>query len=157
MSGPSICSETKDNFKRPKLKKPTGIIIIDTSSYVHTHVCPIKSVSQLIFIKQLHLIQATRGRRFEQFLWQELYDEYMRQNDRLMNPSIEKSNSEYYEQFCKETPAVDEDAKAAAINQYPLYGTVAITLWNHTGDVTKDFKKRYSITRPVHDQTEQFG
>ncbi|XP_037806668.1 uncharacterized protein LOC119600485 [Lucilia sericata] len=119
----NIFSEMKDNYKSPKLKKPT----------------------------------ATRSRRFEQFLWQELYDEYIRHNERLMNPQIDKSNSEYYEEFCKDMPPVDEAAKEAVMNRYPLYCTTAITLWNHTGDITKDFKKRYSITRPVEDQIEQFG
>ncbi|XP_065368087.1 uncharacterized protein LOC135960672 [Calliphora vicina] len=116
-------SEMKDNYKSPKLKKPT----------------------------------ATRTRRFEQFLWQELYDEYIRHNERLMNPQIDKSNSEYYDEFCKDMPPVNEAAKEAVMNRHPLYCTTAITLWNQTGDITKDFKKRYSITRPVEDQIEQFG
>lgn len=74
-----------------------------------------------------------------------------------MNPEIDKIHSEYYEEFCKDLPPEDKAAKEAIINRYPLYCTTAITLWNQTGDITKDFKKRYSITRPVEDQTEQFG
>lgn len=54
-------------------------------------------------------------------------------------------------------PAEDEAAKEALMDRYPLYYTRAITLWNHNGDITKDFKKRYVITRPVYEQTEQFG
>lgn len=100
---------------------------------------------------------ATRSRQFEQFLWRELYDEYIRHNDRLMNAKIEKANTEYFDEFCKDMPPVDETAKEAVINRYPLYCTSAITLWNYNGDTTKDFKKRYSITRPVQEQNEQFG
>ena len=74
-----------------------------------------------------------------------------------MHPVIKKTQSEYYDQFCKDMPPVDEAAKEAVINRYPLYCTTAITLWNRSGDITKDFKKRYSITRPVHENTEQFG
>lgn len=54
-------------------------------------------------------------------------------------------------------PAEDHDVKEAQINRYPLYCTTAITLWNQNGDITKDFRKRYSITKPVQDNTEQFG
>ncbi|CAD7014622.1 unnamed protein product [Ceratitis capitata] len=99
----------------------------------------------------------TRARCYEQFLWQELYDEYIRYNDRLVNVKPEKANTEYFDEFCKKMPKEDMAEKESLINIYPLYSTNAITLWNNNGDVSKDFKKRYSITRPVQEQTEQFG
>ncbi|XP_013108137.1 uncharacterized protein LOC106087590 [Stomoxys calcitrans] len=99
----------------------------------------------------------TRSKRFEQFLWQELYDEYIRHNQRQTNIADDKAASEYFDEFCKNTPPQDVEAKEAFMNRYPLYCTTAITLWNQYGDVTKDFKKRYSITRPVEENTEQFG
>ncbi|XP_053966105.1 uncharacterized protein LOC129245863 [Anastrepha obliqua] len=101
--------------------------------------------------------KTTRARCYEQFLWQELYDEYIRYNDRLVNIKPDKANSEYFEEFCKKVPKEDIAKKERLINIYPLYSTSAITLWNNNGDITKDFKKRYTITRPVQEQTEQFG
>ncbi|XP_061397406.1 uncharacterized protein LOC133333091, partial [Musca vetustissima] len=99
----------------------------------------------------------TRSQRFEQFLWQEIYDEYIRHNERLANGDDDKATTEYFDEFCKDMPPEDMEAKEAIINRYPLYCTTAITLWNNDGDITKDFKKRYSITRPVAENTEQFG
>ncbi|XP_005176539.1 uncharacterized protein LOC101889106 [Musca domestica] len=118
-----ITSETKDNFKQPKLKRPP----------------------------------VTRTQRFEQFLWQEIYDEYIRHNERLTNVGDDNATTEYFDEFCKDMPTEDVAAKEAVINRYPLYCTTAITLWNTNGDITKDFKKRYSITRPVEENSEQFG
>lgn len=106
---------------------------------------------------QINLDAVTRSKRFEQFLWQELYEEYVRHNERLASRNDEKVATEYFDSFCKDMPAEDHDVKEALINHYPLYCTTAITLWNQNGDITKDFRKRYSITRPVQDNTEQFG
>ncbi|XP_075167057.1 uncharacterized protein LOC142239176 [Haematobia irritans] len=98
---------------------------------------------------------ATRSRRYEQFLWQEIYDEYIRNNQQSTDDKNEEATTEYFDEFCKNIPAQDAEVKEASINRYPLYATTAISLWNHKGD--KDFKKCYSITRPVQENTEQFG
>lgn len=74
-----------------------------------------------------------------------------------MNFVPEKPSTEYFDEYCKNVVAEDVNAAEELSNRYPLYSTSAITLWNHEGDITKDFKKRYLITRPVYCQTEQFG
>lgn len=75
----------------------------------------------------------------------------------MMHSPPEKANTEYFDEYCKNVVAEDVNTEEELTNRYPLYSTSAITLWNHNGDITKDFKKRYLITRPVECQTEQFG
>ncbi|XP_030387254.1 uncharacterized protein LOC115633889 [Scaptodrosophila lebanonensis] len=97
----------------------------------------------------------TRANRMEQFLWKEFYDEYIRQNS---IPMVEpKHSTEYNDQYCKEIPSDDVEKKEVLANKYPVYCTTAITLWNHEGDVTKTFKKKYSITRPIAECSEKFA
>ncbi|KAI9576674.1 hypothetical protein GQX74_010656 [Glossina fuscipes] len=67
------------------------------------------------------LKQKTRNKRYEQFLWQELYDEYIRQNERLFNTKSDPASTEYFDEFCKDMPAEDEAAKEALVDRYPLY------------------------------------
>lgn len=91
----------------------------------------------------------------EQYLWKEFLDEYNRQN--LVKVDLGPNHTEYFEQFCKDKPPEDEERLEVRINKYPLYCTTAITLWNHEGDVSKTFKVKYSVTRPLAECTEKFG
>lgn len=91
----------------------------------------------------------------KQFLWKELFDEYNRQN--LIKPDLGPDHTEYFEQFCKDKPQENEERLESRINKYPLYCTTAITVWNHEGDVSKNFKVKYSRTRPLAECTEKFG
>ncbi|XP_017077567.1 uncharacterized protein LOC108112256 [Drosophila eugracilis] len=97
----------------------------------------------------------TRENRMEQFLWQELFAEYNRQAS--IKVDLGEDRTEYYDQFCKDVPPKNEETEEVLINKYPLYCTAAVTLWNHDGDVTKTFKRKYSITRPINECTEKFA
>ncbi|XP_017125466.1 uncharacterized protein LOC108144836 [Drosophila elegans] len=97
----------------------------------------------------------TRENRMEQFLWQELFAEYNRQAS--VKVDLGEDRTEYYDQFCKDVPPKNEETEEVLINKYPLYCTTAVTLWNHDGDMTKTFKRKYSITKPIHECTEKFA
>ncbi|XP_034102587.1 uncharacterized protein LOC117567010 [Drosophila albomicans] len=97
----------------------------------------------------------TRANRMEQFLWQEFFDEYKRQSS--VKPDLGPDHTEYFVQYCKDKPVEDEERMEVRVNKYPLYCTSAITVWNHDGDVTKTFKTKYSITRPLAECSEKFG
>lgn len=83
----------------------------------------------------------------EQFLWQELFAEYNRQASAQVD--LGEDRTEYYDQFCKDVPPKNEETEEVLVNKYPLYCTTAVTVWNHEGDFTKTFKRKYSITRPI--------
>ncbi|EDV36970.1 uncharacterized protein Dana_GF13224 [Drosophila ananassae] len=100
-------------------------------------------------------ILPTRANRMEQFLWQEFFNEYNRQAS--AQPEVGTDTTEYYDQFCKDIPPKDEELEEVLINKYPLYCTTAVTLWNHEGDPTMTFKRKYSITKPIHECTEKFA
>ncbi|EDW85904.1 uncharacterized protein Dwil_GK23309 [Drosophila willistoni] len=100
-------------------------------------------------------VMPTRANRMEQFLWQEMFEEYKRQNAQPVD--LGKNQTEYYDQYCKDLPVEDKDRKEVVDNKYPLYCTTAITLWNHDGDATKTFRKSYSITRPIQECSEKFA
>lgn len=53
--------------------------------------------------------------------------------------------------------AEDEERKVIRVNKYPLYCTTAISLWNHDGDITKTFRNKYVITRPLAECREKFA
>ncbi|ALC42324.1 CG14488, partial [Drosophila busckii] len=97
----------------------------------------------------------TRANRMEQFLWQEIFAEYNRQNS--MPEVWEPNQTEYFEEFCKDVPPEDADRKEVAINKHPLYCTTAITVWNPDGDATRTFKKIYSMTGPREQCSEKFA
>lgn len=98
---------------------------------------------------------STRANRMEQFLWKEFFDEYNRQNS--VKIDLGSDHTEYFEQYCKDKPAEDEELKEVRVNKYPLYCTTAITVWNHEGDITKTFKTKYTISRPLAECTEKFA
>lgn len=91
----------------------------------------------------------------EQFLWQEIYDEYHR-NLNIKVP-LTPDHTEYFVQYCKDRMAEDEEQKVIRVNKYPLYCTTAISLWNHDGDITKTFRNKYVITRPLAECREKFA
>ncbi|KAH8415847.1 hypothetical protein KR222_002122 [Zaprionus bogoriensis] len=97
----------------------------------------------------------TRANRIEQFLWQEFFDEYKRQN--AIKVDLGPDHTEYFVQYCKDKPAEDEERKLASVNKYPLYCTTAISVWNHDGDITKTFRTKYTITRPLAECAEKFA
>ncbi|XP_034475757.1 uncharacterized protein LOC117782821 [Drosophila innubila] len=97
----------------------------------------------------------TRANRMEQFLWKEFFDEYNRQSS--AKTDLGPDHTEYFEQYCKDKPAEDEERKEVRVNKYPLYCTTAITVWNHEGDITKTFKTKYTVSRPLAECTEKFA
>lgn len=91
----------------------------------------------------------------EQFLWQEMYEEYMRQATAPVETTEDRT--EYYDQFCKDVAPKNEETVEVLAAKYPLYCTTAVTVWNEEGDATKTFKRNYSITRPINECTEKFA
>ncbi|XP_033248187.1 uncharacterized protein LOC117185805 [Drosophila miranda] len=119
--------------------------------------CPIEFTESQISYgpPKINKALTTRANRIEQFLWQELFDEYNRQASATADLGV--STTEYFDVYCKDIPPVDEERKETLVNKYPVYCTTAITLWNHDGDPTKTFKKKYLITRPIQECTEKFA
>lgn len=91
----------------------------------------------------------------EQFLWQEIFAEYQRTYNIKEEPTPD--HTEYFVQFCKDRMAEDEERKVIRVNKYPLYCTTAISAYNHDGDITKTFRKKYLITRPLAECREKFA
>ncbi|KAH8316692.1 hypothetical protein KR067_013530 [Drosophila pandora] len=142
--GPCLAeaTETQTSFGPPKIKKILRKFVHILGPGVQT-------------LLNLFSNPATRANRMEQFLWQEFFNEYNRQAS--AKPEVGTDTTEYYDQFCKDIPPKDEELEEVLINKYPLYCTTAVTLWNHEGDPTMTFKRKYSITKPIHECTEKFA
>ncbi|KAH8402494.1 hypothetical protein KR009_012392 [Drosophila setifemur] len=100
-------------------------------------------------------VVSTRANRMDKYLWQEMFEEYIRQASAPVD--LGENHTEYYDQFCKDSPPKDEEKEEILISKYPLYCTTAVTLWNHKGDPTKTFKRKYAITKPIQECTEKFA
>nr|CEF52495.1 hypothetical protein [Drosophila subobscura] len=119
--------------------------------------CPIEFTESQVSYgpPKINKVLPTRAKRMEQFLWQELFAEYNRKASATEDLGV--NTTEYFDVYCKDIPPENEERKETLVNKYPVYCTTAITLWNHDGDPTKTFKKKYLITRPIQECTEKFA
>lgn len=90
----------------------------------------------------------SRNSLLEKYLWTELTNEYIRNNNDLLEPKDELLNTEYMERFSKLKKYVPITVDPTLRNKYPINGTEPITFWCSDGKRPTPFKRQNTLTKP---------
>lgn len=101
----------------------------------------------------------TRALLFERFLYNELYDEYLKAVCKEPPRECERPKlSEYHQKFsalglCGKSKKKIDDL----VDKYPICGAPAITFWNPKIEQPRNFNLKSDISKPISEKNQQFG